>query len=144
MQAILHRVEMDVSPEQVYQALTSQQGLSAWWTQVSIDEKVGGLAKFLFGPNGEHPVHMQIKQLTPSQQVVWQCQLGPWENTGQFVFDIAAIERGAALNFSHHGWPEADDFYRHCNCKWGFFLGVSLKQYLETGIGKPHPQDPNF
>jgi len=144
MHSILHRVEVDVSPEKVYQALLTQQGLSAWWTKVETDEKEGGTANFAFGPNGEHQVVMAIVELVPEEKVIWQCQAGPWETTGQFCFDIEPIERGAAFNFSHAGWQEPDNFYRHCNCKWGFFLGVSLKEYLETGVGKPHPQDPNF
>ncbi|MGH1541223.1 MAG: SRPBCC family protein [Arenicella sp.] len=144
MNAILHRIEVDANPATVYQALTTPAGLSGWWTKANAQEQVGGIASFLFGPNGEHQVDMEVKELVPDQKVVWQCQLGPWENTGEFSFDIEPIERGAAINFSHVGWAEMDNFYRHCNCKWGFFLGVSLKDYVETGAGKPHPQDPNF
>ncbi|WP_157828049.1 hypothetical protein [Paraglaciecola sp. MB-3u-78] len=53
-------------------------------------------------------------------------------------------KRDAVLHFNHQGWSEADDFFQHCNCKWGFFLAVSLKSYLEKGVGQPHPQDPNI
>jgi len=87
-------------------------------------------------------IEMKIVDLVPDEKVVWKCQSGPWAETGEFVFNIQPHERGAVLKFAHHGWPKADDFYMHCNGKWGFFLCTSLKDYLETGTGKPHPADP--
>lgn len=97
-----------------------------------------------FGPNGDHKVVMETKALTPNQKVVWACQSGPWVNTEAFSFDLLDDERGVALLFEHSGWPESDDFFAHCNAKWGFFLTVSLKDYLEKGKGQPHPGEPSI
>ena len=87
---------------------------------------------------------MRVVALEPEKQVVWDYISGPWEQTGEFHFQITLDERGTALSFEHRDWPEADDFYAHCNTKWGFFLGISLKSYLETGEGRPSPMDPNI
>jgi hypothetical protein len=87
---------------------------------------------------------MQIVSLKTHQHVTWQCVSGPWVEKGLFSFNIQADERGAVLHFKHQGWDEIDDFYQHYNSKWGFFLVVSLKGYLEQGVGQPHPQDPNI
>ena len=141
---ILHRVIIETTPTKLFQALTQQEGLSAWWTKNEASTEVGGHIIFGFGPQGEHKVGMQIIELVTDKIVKWRCTEGPWEGIGEFGFDIQPHERGAVLKFSHSAWKEADDFYMHCNCKWGFFLGVSLKEYLETGQGKPHPQNPNF
>ncbi|MFT5434337.1 MAG: hypothetical protein ACI9OJ_005050 [Myxococcota bacterium] len=62
----------------------------------------------------------------------------------RFVFDIVEHERGAVLRLSNERWTDDGDFYMHCNAKWGFFLAVSLKKYLEDGTGQPHPQDPSI
>jgi len=62
----------------------------------------------------------------------------------RFTFDIEPTDGGSVLRFKNGGRAEASDFYAHCNCKWGFFLGVSLKNYLETGKGSPAPEDPDF
>lgn len=142
MTAIMHKIEMDASPATVFDALVTQAGLSAWWTDATAQPEIGSEAKFAFGPQGEHVVKMKVTELVPGGKVVWQCVEGPWEQTGLFEFDLEAIERGTALRFTHSDWPEADDFFRHCNSKWGFFLGTSLKDYVETGQGKPHPNDP--
>ena len=141
---ILHRIIVETSQSELYQALTERQGLGAWWTKNKAASDVGGIIHFEFGPNGEHKVDMQIIELIPAKKVVWKCVTGPWQGIGEFTFDIQPDERGAVLRFAHKGWREADDFYMHCNCKWGFFLGVSLKGYLESGQGKPHPFDPDF
>jgi len=46
--------------------------------------------------------------------------------------------------FRHSGWLKQDEFFGHCNAKWGYFLAMSLKPYVETGAGAPHPKDPNI
>ena len=145
MAEILHRVEIETSPEKLYNALTEQSGLSAWWTKAETTAKVGTIASFLFGPEGnQHQCDMKITELTPNKKVVWKCISGPWVETKEFSFEIKAHERGSVVLFAHRGWTEPSEFFMHCNCKWGFFLGVSLKNYLETGKGNPHPGDPNI
>lgn len=142
MYDILHRVTIETSPEALYKALTEEAGLSAWWTRAQTIPEVGHTARFAFGPNGEHVIVMQIVRLEPNAMVVWKCIEGPWVETGEFSFTIAPDERGAILSFAHRDWLQADEFYQHCNCKWGYFLGMSLKLLLETGQGMPHPEDP--
>ena len=144
MTDILHRIVIEASPEKVYRALTDQDQLSAWWTKAETDAKAGSVANFYFGPNGEHKAAMEITELVPNERVSWKCVDGPWVGTEAFHFDIQADERGSALQFSNTGWAEPDGFFMHCNSKWGFFLTVSLKNLLETGVGQPHPNEPNI
>jgi uncharacterized protein YndB with AHSA1/START domain len=145
MHSILHRITIETSPENLYRALTTEQGLSAWWTKTKTNgDKAGSTNSFFFGPDGSHQVDMQIETLKTNEIVAWQCVAGPWSETGLFTFAITPDERGAVLHFSHQGWSETNDFYQHCNCKWGFFLAVSMKSYLEKGAGQPHPNDPNI
>ncbi|MBV1881524.1 MAG: SRPBCC domain-containing protein [Pseudomonadales bacterium] len=144
MTDILHRIIIETSPEKVFNAITKQDQLSAWWTMAEMKGTVGSVACFSFGPNGEHKVEMEITELVANERVCWKCVSGPWIDTGAFQFNIQADERGSALQFSHLGWPEPNEFYMHCNAKWGFFLTVSLKNLLEKGIGQPHPNDPSI
>lgn len=141
---ILHRIVIETSPQSLFEALTEQSGLSSWWTRAETDGKEGGFAQFFFGPNGEHQVKMEILKLVANQKVVWKCIEGPWVDTGTFEFDIQVDERGTVLGFRHNDWPQADEFFMHCNSKWGFFFTVSLKNFLETGQGSPHPKDPSI
>lgn len=152
MTAIKLRVEIRSAPDKVYEAIAEQRGLASWWTtMVEAEPKVGALAKFRFnGPDGSTMgPDMKVTELVPgtkptdSRRVAWNCVQGPWEGH-DFAFDIAPSEKGSVLLFSNEGWPEQDEFYMHCNAKWGFFLGVSLKDYLETGKGRPHPDDTDL
>lgn len=43
---------VDGTPEQVWQAVATGPGNSAWFTGTTIDERVGGRIEFDFGPNG--------------------------------------------------------------------------------------------
>ena len=46
---ILHRVGIKSSPDAVYRALTTRDGLAAWWTDKTQGEgPVGGLFQFRF------------------------------------------------------------------------------------------------
>lgn len=51
-----HWVEMEVivpgTPEQVWQAVATGPGISAWFTRSRVEERVGGTVQFDFGPNG--------------------------------------------------------------------------------------------
>jgi uncharacterized protein YndB with AHSA1/START domain len=141
--AIHHRVEVEASPEALFDALSTQDGLACWWTpMVETEATVGSIIKFRFG-DGKGGADMRIDELVPGKRVAWTCVEGPWPEM-RFVFSIEAHERGAVLLFDHEGWPEVGDFYRHCNTKWGYFLASSLKPYLESGTGAPHPQDPSI
>jgi uncharacterized protein YndB with AHSA1/START domain len=144
MTDILHRIIIEASPEALYRALTEQNGLSAWWTKTETTPELGALASFVFGPNDDHKVDMEIMELVTNKKVVWKCVSGPWVDTGEFCFIIESHDRGSVLNFAHRDWAVPDEFYMHCNSKWGFFFTVSLKNYLETGKGNPHPEDPSI
>ncbi|NVK21194.1 MAG: SRPBCC domain-containing protein [Kangiellaceae bacterium] len=141
MYSIDHRITVETSPKKLHKALTKPEELSQWWTKATFTEKPSPTLNFHFGEN--HRVDMQVIDSSPNK-ITWQCSEGPWVGIGQFEWNIAPDERGSVLTFTHSGWESIDDFHRHCNSKWGFFLGVSLKNFLETGTGTPSPNEPNI
>jgi uncharacterized protein YndB with AHSA1/START domain len=142
MPDILHRIKINASPQRVYDALTLQEGLSNWWSRdAAAKPKVGSVAEFGFNKRST-VVKLQITQLDPNVRVAWRCVNGPekWIGT-EFAFDLEPIdEQASILRFAHRGFAETDDFFMHCNTKWGYFL-QSLKAYIETGKGTPHPEE---
>ena len=142
MANIALRIILETSPQAVFAAVQNVERLSEWWTKAAVIDTA--IIRFAFGANDAHKIDMRVLAEKPDELIQWQCLNGPWADTGAFEFVITPHERGAALNFTHYNWPEQDDFYRHCCTKWGFFLGVSLKNLLESGRGNPHPQDPNI
>ena len=58
----------------------------------------------------------------------------------RICFNLEALDDQVIINFQHADWQEATEFMGHCSTKWAVFL-LSLKDYLETGTGKPFPND---
>lgn len=137
---ILHRVGIGSDgPEGVYEALTTVEGLSSWWTtDTSGDGDVGGVLAFRFALGG---FDMEVTEAVPGRAVRWTVVAGPEEWVGTTVeFDLDHAEDQTVVRFAHRGWREPVDFMHHCSTKWATYL-LSLKQMVETGTGRPHPDD---
>lgn len=138
MADILHRVGITATPEKVYEALTTVEGLAAWWTTDTSGDGDGTL-KFRFGEVGGFD--MKVLDLQPGKRVLWEVIEGPAEWVGTTVsFDLAQDGEWTIVLFAHAGWREPVEFMSHCSTKWATFL-MSLKALVETGTGAPHPHD---
>jgi len=145
MTDILHRVGIKASPDEVYKALATCDGLAAWWTNDTRGEsKVGGALKFRFsGPNGIEigGFDMQVQELDPARRVLWQVVDGPEEWIGTTIsFELKQDGDYSIVLFKHKDWKEPVEFMHHCSTKWAMFL-MSLKSLVETGKGAPSPDD---
>jgi len=142
---IIHRIGIKSTIIQVYKALTSLEGLSNWWTEeVNGDEQVGKKIEFRFrSVTGElkGSMVMEVLELNTPTNVRWRCIKGPYEWVGtDITFLLSQQDDQTILLFGHRNWREAVEFTSHCSMKWAVFL-LSLREYLETGKGKPSPND---
>lgn len=102
---IYHEVIIGTSSENVYRALTSQEGLSAWWTpQTTTSAEVGSLARFGFGP--QYFKEMRIDKLLSPEYVEWSCLAGADEWIGTTIKFTIKHGNKAALTLSN---PEIAD-----------------------------------
>jgi uncharacterized protein YndB with AHSA1/START domain len=132
MADMLHEISIDASPEKVYQAITTSEGLRGWWAADSAaDPRVGGIAEFGFH-NRETVFRMRIEELAPAKRVVWSC-IGnddQWEGT-RLTWDIIPDKEGeTTLHFGHGGWRSTGDYFASCNSTWGALM-YRLKDYVE-------------
>ena len=137
---ILHRVGIEnVSPDEVFAALTTLDGLAGWWARDTTGEtEPGGVIAFRFGPGG---FDMKVVELVPGKHVLWEVVDGPAEWIGTEVsWELTQVEGFTIILFEHRGWAEPVEFMYHCSTKWATFL-LSLKELLETGAGRPDPDD---
>jgi uncharacterized protein YndB with AHSA1/START domain len=142
---IIHRIGIKSSPVSVYKAISTIEGLGNWWTEeVEGDEQVGGKIKFTFRTKtGEikGQMVMEVQELNPQKNVRWRCVEGPDEWIGtDITFELSQQDDQIIIIFGHRNWREAIDFTAHCSMKWAVFL-LSLREYVETGKGKPSPYD---
>nr|AGS49311.1 Aha1 domain protein [uncultured bacterium esnapd2] len=140
---ILHRVGVTASPKEVYDALTTLDGLAGWWTRDTTgDSAVGGVIRFRF-ENAPPPSGFDMKVLAtdPAERVLWEVVDGPGEWVGTRVrFDLKQEDEYTIVLFGHEGWAGVNEFMHHCSTKWAAFL-MSLKKLVETGTGEPAPDD---
>jgi len=144
MADILHRVGIKSSPDEVYKALATREGVAAWWTNNTQGEsKVGGVLKFSFSAGGSEigGFAMKVLELQPAKRVLWQVVGGPEEWIGTKIsFELKQESDYVIVLFKHQAWKEPVEFMHHCSTKWAIFL-MSLKSLLETGKGAPNPDD---
>lgn len=140
MADILHKVGIkSSSPDKVYRALTTREGLSAWWTTDTQGEgQLGGTLQFRFDGGG---FDMKVLELEPGRRVLWEVVEGPEEWVGTRIsWDLRQEGNWTIVLFKHEDWKEPVEFMHHCSTKWAVFL-LSLKSLLETGKGSPFPNE---
>lgn len=145
MADIIHRVGIKASPDKVFRALSTIEGLAGWWTaDTSGASEIGRTITFQFrDPNGKTigGFDMEVLKQEPFKRVQWKCVKGPEEWIGTDIsFDLKQENDFTIVLFGHHNWRESIEFMAHCSTKWGVFL-MSLKELIETGKGKPAPRD---
>ncbi|HYG00804.1 MAG TPA: SRPBCC domain-containing protein [Chryseosolibacter sp.] len=160
MPNIHHAVVIVADAEKVYRAITSEEGLSAWWTPYTkATPEPGSISRFNFGQ--DYFKEMKITEMTPNEHVQWACLKGADEWIGttiSFILNegdkkdllylhpeatdqiLQNVKDGnATLLTMHHGnWRQYSPMFAECNYTWGQFLR-SLKLYCETGNGQPWP-----
>lgn len=145
MNHIKHRIGIKGSLDRVYEALSTSEGISSWWTeQTTGNVAVGSVITTRFhSPEGIEVGSMQIEiqELEPLKRVHWKFLDGPQEWIGtDVIFDLYTDEAFTIVLFSHLNWAEEVEFKSHCSMKWAVFL-LSLKQFIEQGKGNPSPYD---
>ena len=137
---ILHRVGITAPRDAVYRALTTPEGLAAWWTNDTRGAgDPGGVLQFGFGEAGGFD--MKVLEAQPAERVLWEVIDGPEEWIGtRITWELRTDGDFTIILFAHEGWRKPVEFMNHCSTKWATFL-MSLKSLLETGKGAPAPYD---
>jgi uncharacterized protein YndB with AHSA1/START domain len=157
MSAIQHEVWIRAGKQVVFDAVTTQQGLDAWWgTALNGAAQVGEVVQFEHGL-GE-PLRMQVMDVVPAQLVEWEC-ISDFEDPGspasewsghrlRFELETAPTDTRHAwlrerlfaehpddeitiLRFRHAGWSPDDRWFSFCNTAWGVTL-VGIQQHCEA------------
>lgn len=142
---IIHKLGIEAPIGDVYAALASAEGVAGWWTREASGEgRLGGTIDVRFrDPSGEEKGRMgfELIKLAPNDEVVWRFTSGPEEWIGtEAAFKLEQRGELTIVVFGHRNWREAKEFMAHCSMKWATFL-LSLKQLVETGAGRPAPDD---
>ena len=142
---IVHRIGIRAPASKVYEAVATTQGVAGWWTRDTTGTTgPGGKVEVRFrGTDGREIGQMKFEmtKLEPDRHVHWRILEGPPEWIGTDVtFALARDGDMTIVVFGHRNWNEPVEFMAHCSMKWAVFL-LSLRQFVETGTGRPSPED---
>lgn len=137
MFTICHQIGIKADAQTIYEALSTADGVSAWWSHAEGDFEAGGEIKISFG---DTTMTMMILQQNPAK-IAWQCvEVNPeWQDT-QILFELEEARGETLVHFRHEMWSEESPLYAHCCTKWALYL-MSLKSSIENGKGSPYPHD---
>ena len=130
-----HRIRVHASPDRVYHALSTRDGLMGWFTgQVDGAVVEGRDVRLHF--KGKESFGWHLGQMKPDH-VHWSCTEGPGSAKGTTVTYLLKSEgQDTVIECDHDGWPEGHEAFATCNTLWGVLIG-RLKDYAETGKANP-------
>ncbi|RAJ76664.1 activator of Hsp90 ATPase-like protein [Chitinophaga dinghuensis] len=135
MADIKHKLVIKTSPDKVYSAITTQEGIESWWCkQTTAQPTVGFVNIFTFG---QFRNEMKVAALSSNQMVKWECIQSIEEWVGTHVsFDLEEKNGNTVLRFTHGDWKAVTDTFAGCSYDWAIFM-KSLKSFCESGAGDP-------
>jgi uncharacterized protein YndB with AHSA1/START domain len=138
---IWHEILINASAADIYDAVTDTQKLAHWrTTDVRGESAIGKTLEFTF--SGFQGAVIEVTALQPDELVRWRVVgggAGDWIGT-EIEFRIFREGDRMLLHFRHEQWHEDAKSFPHCSLGWAIFL-LSLKEFVETGEGRPHPYD---
>jgi len=133
---IIIGIDIETTAPKLFEALTTDAGIAAWWTKARTQTAIGAVNEFAFG---QGTVTFRVDKLEPNKAVGWSAEDVPpdWKGT-RVLFELSdGAQVGAVtLRFSHAGFAAMTPVVAFTNYAWAQFLR-SLKLFLETGIGEP-------
>jgi len=138
---IWHEIIINASPSELYHALTDVKKLTHWWTlETKGESAVGGKLEFWF--YGKYLKEMVVTALKVDELVRWRATErsdSDWVDT-EIEWKIFREDDTTLLHLRHSNWREDAKFFPRTSMHWVIFL-LSLKEFVETGKGRPHPYD---
>ncbi len=146
-QSYATELALDAPIDRVFAALTTVEGLRAWWgTDATVSEELGGEIRLRWSSMSY--VVFRIDRLQFPGEIAWACvdqndeslpHPDEWIGTSP-CFTLEGGSRRTRLSFVHRGLSPRLECYSTCESGWDRFLWGSLKSFVETGTG--HPFDP--
>lgn len=137
MSAISHDRVINASCATVYNALTTAEGLSSWFTAHIKGSGQLGTDWILMFEN-QPSFDWNIVAMDDKRHVLWKCLGGPGHSPGtEAEFHLkASPDNQCTLTISHQGWDKDDPKFDRCVEIWRTLM-QHLQHYCETGIANP-------
>jgi len=130
----LHEIFIHAHPKRLFDAWTTAEGLSSWWTSdCRIAGNEGGINIFVFD-GGKVEFHFRIDEQVPNERVRWTgipADKMPEEWVGTRIeVDIEPANDITRMRFGHKNWQSSNGAYTLCNTTWGELM-YRLRDFCE-------------
>jgi uncharacterized protein YndB with AHSA1/START domain len=134
---ILHDFSINTSPDRVFEAVSTPEGLDRWWTKRSAGTATPGAEfELWFGP--EYDWRARVTGFVPNAEFELEITRADADWTGTRVgFRLHGGRGTTQVRFSHTGWASANEHFRVSSYCWAMYLRV-LRRYLEHGEVVPY------
>jgi Activator of Hsp90 ATPase homolog 1-like protein len=136
--SIVLAVDTDRDADSIITALTTREGLAAFWTpDVHATPEVGAELRFGF-PGAPVDLEMTLVALDPGRRVEWECH-GPWPHWGGTRVEWTILEGDPRrVVFVQRGWggDQPDAEFGAVAHTWAMVL-TALQNYLRSGVAAP-------
>jgi uncharacterized protein YndB with AHSA1/START domain len=131
-------VEVPGTPEEVWEAIATGPGISAWFVPAEVDGRVGGKTICHFGPDDSMDAVAEITEWQPPHRFVAESEEGPGTVATEWL--VEAKGGGSCVVRVVHSWAAEGDgwdaeFEGHAGGWLSFFK--LLRLYLEHFSGQP-------
>lgn len=139
-------VRLNAPADVVFNAVTTAEALTAWWSPVIGSGLTGGELRFPMVAD-QPPLRVRVDEATGPTSVRWtvvECTfMEDWVGT-QPTFTIMPIDDcSCEIKFVHLGLNDQLECKDMCSRSWDHFVGTSLRELVEGGAGVPNrsPRD---
>jgi uncharacterized protein YndB with AHSA1/START domain len=138
-----NRVHIAATPERVFGVLTDAAEYARWWAPATGTATARGELRITFD-NIEAPLVVRVAEARHPETVAWDvldCAFLPdWVGTRPVFTLGAGTDGGCDVRFRHEGLSQKLECYEMCRAGWDQYL-PSLRDYIETGAGRPFTRD---
>lgn len=133
MFGIYHDIVLDIAPENVFAAFSTEARLNSWWTdRCKADRRIGGTYAFHFDP--DYHWSAEVIELTESKQITWVFTQADHDWTGtRLSFNLIHSNGKLLLRMEHTGWKARNHHFRHSSYWWAQYL----RKLKESLVARP-------
>lgn len=133
------RVELDATPEQVWEAIATGPGVSAWFVPTEVEPREGGAVTQKFGEGFEETC--RVTAWEPATRFAYGASEIAPAGAANYAFEFLVEGRdggGTVLRFVQTGFPDEgwEDEYHGLDRGWELFFD-NLRAYLAHFAGRP-------
>ncbi len=139
MADITHTLQVKAPLKDIFHAVSTPEGLDAWWTD-RCSGTPGEGEIFSLGFSEEYNWKARMTEYSPDELVRYEITEADkdWEGT-RIEFLLRKESHSISIQFSHTGWDEVNDHFRTSSYCWAMYLRI-LKRYLELGEFVPYDE----